>query len=148
MVCHWLPSPAFGLASAELSGSLDDVAFITVRMGRQIPVKGVELMMGPLLGLAPLRVRSASHGTILDMLHQIQKDFESMRPYERLAVTALQLPTNSLPILNWRMNDTDIFDRKIDFEVGKSKASRRPNRNLSPAHLVNLPISCGGTSHE
>ena len=134
---------AFGLACAELSGNLDDVTFITVRMGRQIPLKGVELMMGPILCFAPLRVQPASHGTILEMLQQIQRDFESMRPYERLAVTALQLPTNSLPILNWRMNDTDIFDRKIDFEVDGSKASLRISRKLSPPHLVNLPFFVG-----
>ena len=41
------------------------------------------------------------------------------------------------------MNDTDVFDRKIDFEVGDSKASLMPNRRMSPPHLVNLPFFVG-----
>ena len=130
---------AFGLACAELSGNLDDVAFMSARTGRQIPLKGVELMMGPMLCLTPLRVRPASHVTILEMLQQIQKDSESMRPYEPLSVAALKMTTNSLPIFNWRMNDTDILDRKICFEVEGSKASLKISRELSPPYLFNIP---------
>ena len=134
---------AYGLACAELSGNLDDVAFMSARTGRQIPLKGVELMMGPMLCLTPLRVRPTSHGTVLEMLQQIQKDSESMRPYEPLSAAALKMTTNSLPIFNWRMNDTDIYDRKIDFEVGGSKASLKVSRELTPPWLFNIPCYVG-----
>ena len=134
---------AFGLACTELTGHLDDVAFMSTRTGRQIPVKGIELMMGPMLCLSPLRVRPPSHGTILEMLEQIQRDSESMRPYEPLSVAALGISTNSIPIFNWRMNDSDIYDRKIDFEVGGSKASLRVSRDLSPPWKFNIPCYVG-----
>ncbi|KAL8677967.1 MAG: hypothetical protein Q9186_005633 [Xanthomendoza sp. 1 TL-2023] len=132
---------AFGLAFAALSGSLDDAVFLMVRMGRQIPVKGIESIMGPMMTPVPLRIRSTSHDTILDMLQQIQKDFISVIPYEQMARAALPPGyLNRVPILNWRLNDIDVLQREIFFESKGSKACFKPAKELWPSRSIPVPF--------
>ncbi|KAI4281514.1 MAG: hypothetical protein L6R38_003640 [Xanthoria sp. 2 TBL-2021] len=132
---------AFGLAFAAMFGNLDDAVFAAIRSGRQMPLKGIESMMRPMLCVVPLRIRPTSHDTILDMLQQIQEDSISMMAYEQLAGETLPLLINRLPMLNWHMNDIDTFGRKIAFETkGGSKGCVKPNNELTPAFDYYLPF--------
>ncbi|KAL8672742.1 MAG: hypothetical protein Q9224_007559, partial [Gallowayella concinna] len=80
---------AFGLAFAALTGSLDDSVFQSMRAARQVPVRGIESIMGPVHATVPFRLRTTSHTTIRDMLQQIQRDSVSMIPYEQVARATL-----------------------------------------------------------
>ncbi|KAL8799322.1 MAG: hypothetical protein Q9200_007565 [Gallowayella weberi] len=130
---------AFGLASAALSGALDDSIFLTARMGRQVPVKGIGSIMGPMASMVPLHIRPNSHNTILDLLQQIQKDSIAMMPYEQQAQETLPpLFATTIPILNWKLNDVDVLERKITFESGggSGKACFKPAAELWPPRSV------------
>ncbi|KAL8788552.1 MAG: hypothetical protein Q9213_001625 [Squamulea squamosa] len=140
MVAHG----AFGLAFAAMSGNLDDSVFLTVRMGRQIPLKGIESIMGPMLCTVPMRVQPTSHDTVLGMLQQIQEDTISMMPYEQLAGETIPSLTNSRPIFNWHMNHINVFERSITFESGGSKCCLKPNGQLTPPSLLELPFYVSG----
>ncbi|KAI4230604.1 MAG: hypothetical protein LQ349_006158 [Xanthoria aureola] len=132
---------AFGLAFAAMSGNLDDAVFAVSRSGRQMPLKGIESMMRPMLCTVPLRIRPASHDTVLDMLQQIQADSIPMMAYEQLARETLPPLRNDLPELNWHMNDMDTFRRKIIFRTeGGIKASVKPDKDLTPEFDYNLPL--------
>ena len=111
---------AFGLAVAAMSGNLEDAAFQTIRMGCQLPLKGAESMMGLMLCLVPLRIPSAFNDTILNMLQSIQEVNISTMSYEQLASETLPVFPTRLPILNWRLNNVDIFQRNITFTTGGS----------------------------
>ncbi|KAL8666006.1 MAG: hypothetical protein Q9202_001743 [Teloschistes flavicans] len=52
-----LAHAAFSLALFELSNRPDEVAFKSIRMGRQIPVKGIENIMGQIFSIVILRLR-------------------------------------------------------------------------------------------
>ncbi|KAI4244142.1 MAG: hypothetical protein L6R40_003126 [Gallowayella cf. fulva] len=134
---------AFGLAFAAMSGNLDDSLYLTVRTGRQISLKGVESIMGPMVCLTPLRIQPVPAKSIMDVLQQIQKDSISMMPYEHIARAVLTRETHAVPIFNWRMNNVNLFGRKIFFETGGLKASLKLNAELSPPHLVSSAFYVG-----
>lgn len=132
---------AFGLAFAAMSGNLDDAVFAVIRSGRQMPLKGIESMMRPMVCMALLRIRPTSHDTILAMLQQIQADSIAMTAYEQLARETLPRLSNDLPEFNWHMNDMDTFRRKITFETeGGTKASVKPDKDLTPEFDYQLPF--------
>ncbi|KAL8845760.1 MAG: hypothetical protein Q9221_009099 [Calogaya cf. arnoldii] len=132
---------AFGLAFAAMTGNLDDAVFATVRTGRRMPLEGIESIMGPLLCIIPLRIRPTFHDTIVDLLQQIHQDEISMMPYEQLARETLPPLASSLPILNWRLNGIDIFQRKIVFGTeGGSDGCVKLDAELSPPYLATFPF--------
>ena len=132
---------AFGLAFAAMSGNLDDVVFAVIRSGRQMPLKGIESMMRPMLCTVPLRIRPTSHDTILGMLQQIQADSIPIMAYEQLATVTFPPLQTELPVFNWHMTDMDTFRRKITFETaGGTKAAVKPDKDLTPEFDYDLPL--------
>ncbi|KAL8798624.1 MAG: hypothetical protein Q9182_006518 [Xanthomendoza sp. 2 TL-2023] len=128
---------AFGLASAALSGTFDDSIFLAMRMGRQVPVKGIESIMGPIATMVPFRIRPTSCDTIVDLLRHIRKDSIAMIPFEQLARAALPPPlVTSVPVLNWRLNDPDVLQREITFQSGGSQACFKPAPEMWPPRSV------------
>src|SRR5438045_4666314 len=73
---------AWALVIARYS-DLNDVVFGTTVSGRNAPVPGVEKMLGPTIATLPVRVRLDSYQTVLQFLEDIQKQSNSMIPYEQ-----------------------------------------------------------------
>ncbi|TVY17240.1 Nonribosomal peptide synthetase dtxS1, partial [Lachnellula arida] len=86
---HWpasgvTPSSALRTAWATLvSWYVDspDVAFGAVVSGRQAPVPGIEDVAGPTIATVPLRI--LVHGTVDELLHQVQRQAMEMIPFEQ-----------------------------------------------------------------
>lgn len=86
---HWptsgvTPSSALRMAWATLvSWYVDspDVAFGAVVSGRQAPVPGIEDVAGPTIATVPLRI--LVHGTVDELLHQVQRQAMEMIPFEQ-----------------------------------------------------------------
>lgn len=78
------------LIVAKLMGS-DDVLFASTLTGRNIPVKGVEQMVGPMITPVPIRVRL---GTIKqrvdDFLTMIQNEITEMAPFQHVGTRDIQ----------------------------------------------------------
>lgn len=131
---------AFGLALAAICGDPGLVVLNSVRMGRQIPLRGVERIMGPLMTVVPICLRPSSHDTTGDYLRKIQRDFVSMMPYEHLAGPALKVGLSDFPALNWHMNSEEMGNRVIKFKQGEEEALIRPNPVSIPPESLNRAL--------
>ncbi|KAI0123358.1 hypothetical protein BJ170DRAFT_660160 [Xylariales sp. AK1849] len=61
-----------------------DIAFGAVVSGRQAPVPGIEEVAGPTIATVPLRV--LVHGTVDQLLYQVQRQATDMLPFEQLGL--------------------------------------------------------------
>ncbi|KAL8696449.1 MAG: hypothetical protein Q9224_002790, partial [Gallowayella concinna] len=110
-----------------------EVIFVTTRIGRQIPVKGILATMGQIFSLILLRVPFHKHNSIKSLLQQIESDILDMMPYEHWA-PAVFSPTKAsmkLPLLNWHPQGAGTFSRVIVYEKEGNKVRLKPDRKLS-----------------
>ncbi|KAJ6279029.1 hypothetical protein J3E71DRAFT_242872 [Bipolaris maydis] len=61
----------------------DDVVFGTTVMGRNTPVPGIEVMLGPTIATVPVRVRFQKELTVQALLDTVQRHATEMIPYEQ-----------------------------------------------------------------
>ncbi|KAL9582297.1 MAG: hypothetical protein Q9203_005556 [Teloschistes exilis] len=129
-----LAHAAFTLALFELRNRPDEVLFKTIRMGRQIPVKGIENTMGQMFSAAILRLRTHTQAPIRELLNAIRRDSLAMLRYEHY--TGVVAPKTSWPWLtelNWHPAGVNTVDRVVEYierdnEGGAKKAALRPRR--------------------
>ncbi|KAL8704706.1 MAG: hypothetical protein Q9201_002130 [Fulgogasparrea decipioides] len=132
---------AFTLAIFELCGHPDNVVFQTARMGRQIPVKGVDATMGQIISPVFLNVPANSETLVRDLLRKIQKDSSAMMRYEHYAMTATSSFMTHFPLFSWHPQGVNTVDRQVRYrnEDGGEvflKPSRYPHTYNFPLHVV------------
>lgn len=76
---------AWALTLSQYTGC-DDVVFGMVRAGRNVPLSGIDEIMGPTLTTIPQRVRLQRSMRALDMLRQLQEDSAVALPFEHLGL--------------------------------------------------------------
>jgi hypothetical protein len=74
---------AWALTIASLSLS-SDVVFGDFIAGRQVPISGVETVVGPCVNFTPVRVQMSPDLTNLELMRKIQEDLISAIPHESL----------------------------------------------------------------
>ena len=86
---------AWSLLVARYSGA-DDIVYGVTQSGRNVPMPGIEDIVGPTLTTVPLRVRIESNEQINDFLDRMQVQSLEMMPYEHLGLSKiLQLSADS-----------------------------------------------------
>ena len=73
---------SWALLTAQYCGS-SDVIFGSTMTGRQVPVSGIERMMGPTITTVPIRVNLSWDTSVSDYLSQVQKQMVDMIPFEQ-----------------------------------------------------------------
>lgn len=74
---------AWALVLAEMAAT-PDVVYGHMVSGRNLPLDGVESVMGPCLNIVPVRVNLNTMGTILDLLQTIQQQQTGTIPHESM----------------------------------------------------------------
>lgn len=76
---------AWALVAAQHSGS-DDVVFGETLTGRDVPLPGVESILGPLIATVPIRVRIDRKATVSSYLQAIQQATSARAPYQHMGM--------------------------------------------------------------
>jgi amino acid adenylation domain-containing protein len=74
---------AWALVASQYSGS-DDVLFGETLTGRDIPLSGVESIVGPLIATVPIRVRIDRTSTVESYLKSVQQSILARTPYQHM----------------------------------------------------------------
>lgn len=74
---------AWALVLAQMSGT-SDVVYGHMVSGRNLPLDGVETIMGPCLNIVPVRAQLQSTGTVLALLQAIQQQQTDTIPHESM----------------------------------------------------------------
>lgn len=74
---------AWALVLAQMSGTTD-VVYGHMVSGRNLPLDGVETIMGPCLNIVPVRAQLESMGTVLNLLQAIQQQQTDTIPHESM----------------------------------------------------------------
>ncbi|KAL8725222.1 MAG: hypothetical protein Q9181_006497 [Wetmoreana brouardii] len=141
-----LAHAAFALTIFDLCGHANNVVFGTERMGRQIPVKGVDATMGQMFSPVFLNVQMNSEMLVRDILRKIQKDSSVMMRYEHYAMAATSRFTTRLPVLNWHPQGVSTVDRQVRYrDENGGEVSLKPSRC---PQTYNMPLYVTGRSSE
>ncbi|KAK4119473.1 nonribosomal peptide synthase SidD [Parathielavia appendiculata] len=76
---------AWALVASRYSGN-DDVVFGETLTGRDIPLPGVEAIVGPLIATVPIRVRVDRCGDVASYLQAIQQGTLARTPYQHMGM--------------------------------------------------------------
>ena len=76
---------AWALVASQYSGS-DDVVFGETLTGRDIPLPGVEGIVGPLIATIPVRVRVDRTSTVASYLQTVQQAISARTPYQHMGM--------------------------------------------------------------
>lgn len=114
---------AWALVLSQYTGSAD-VSFGYLSSGRDVPVSGVQKMLGPLLNMMVTRVKLDPEVSVGDTVRQIQDDFFSGFNYQRAPLLkiwhALELKGQSL------------FNTSISYQHALSQNEDESNTILEP----------------
>ena len=140
----------FGHAAwAVAIGSLwnvEDVLFVTVKMGRQMardsPLPKVESIMGPMMTVTPVRAGLRKDTTVGDFLQQMQHQLIATTPFEHEGFLALMQRFGLgvvLPgMIDWHPLGSDIFSRTLQHKAPNGETSYlKPRRDLSVNFTIN-----------
>ncbi|KAK4096517.1 nonribosomal siderophore peptide synthase Sid2 [Parathielavia hyrcaniae] len=76
---------AWALVASQYSGN-DDVVFGETLTGRDVPLPGVETIVGPLIATVPIRVRVDRAADVASYLHAIQQGTLARTPYQHMGI--------------------------------------------------------------
>lgn len=76
---------AWALVSAQYSGS-DDVVFGETLTGRDVSLRGVEDVLGPLNATVPIRVRIDRQATVASFLRSVQQGMTARTPHQHMGM--------------------------------------------------------------
>lgn len=140
----------FGHAAwAVAIGSLwnvNDVLFVTVKMGRQMsrdsPLPKVESIMGPMMMVNPVRADLGKDRTVGQFLQQMQLQLIAPTPFEHEGLLALMQQFGRgvvLPgMIDWHPLGSDIFSRTLRHKTSNGETSYlQPRRDLSVNFTIN-----------
>ncbi|CRG87886.1 Nonribosomal peptide synthetase 8 [Talaromyces islandicus] len=81
---------AWALVVSKISGS-KDVVFAATLAGRNIPVEGVEQVVGPTITPVPIRIQLQNENqTTLELLDGVEKDTADMSPYQHMGIKNIE----------------------------------------------------------
>jgi amino acid adenylation domain-containing protein len=81
---------SWALIVSKMLGT-DDVLFASTLTGRNIPLKGVEQMVGPMITPVPIRVRLGTiNQRVDDFLTTIQREITDMAPFQHIGTQNIQ----------------------------------------------------------
>ncbi|KAI4104581.1 MAG: hypothetical protein L6R37_003185 [Teloschistes peruensis] len=129
-----LAHAAFTLALFEFGNRSNEVTFKTIRMGRQIPVKGIENTMGQMFNIVILRLGTHTRAPVRELLNAIRRDLLAMLRYEHYAgVVAPKTDWSWFPEMNWHPAGVNTVDRVVQYidhdgKGGEKKVMLRPRR--------------------
>lgn len=90
---------AWALTVSQYASSEDIILAVTLS-GRDIPVRGVANIVGPLLTTVPLRIGIDRASTVADYLHQVQHQATGMIPFQHYGLQNIQAKHESPLNLN------------------------------------------------
>ncbi|GAQ44074.1 nonribosomal siderophore peptide synthase Sid2 [Aspergillus niger] len=76
---------AWALVASQYTGN-DDVVFGETLTGRDIPLAGVESIVGPLIATVPVRIHINRAGTVESYLQAVQQGILSRTPYQHMGM--------------------------------------------------------------
>ncbi|KAJ1929687.1 hypothetical protein IWQ60_000961 [Tieghemiomyces parasiticus] len=76
----------WALTLARYTGSHDEVTFGVLTSGRNLPVEGIEGMVGLCINALPLRLSLPTHGYFVDFLHQVNQTSGALMAYEQCSL--------------------------------------------------------------
>ncbi|KAL8722265.1 MAG: hypothetical protein Q9225_001212 [Loekoesia sp. 1 TL-2023] len=134
---------AWALTLAQLSGS-SDIVFGNLISGRNVPLDGVESIVGPCLNIIPVRIILSPKLTALELLRKIQSQSVAGMPYESLGFREIIQSCTSWP--EWTYfstivqhqnlsQDTELCLDRISYKVG----AQGGQENLADMTLVSHP---------
>ncbi|KAL9595554.1 MAG: hypothetical protein Q9219_006374, partial [cf. Caloplaca sp. 3 TL-2023] len=145
---------AWALTLAQLSGS-SDIVFGNLISGRNVPLDGVESIVGPCLNIIPVRIALSPKLTALELLRKVQSQSVAGMPYESLGFREIIQSCTSWP--EWTYfstivqhqnlaQDTELSFDRISYKVGSQGAQE----NLADLSLFSQPkqSSSGGGGTE
>lgn len=138
---------AWALTLAQLSGS-SDIVFGNLISGRNVPLDGVESIVGPCLNIIPVRITLAPKLTALELLRKVQSQSVAGMPYESLGFRDIIQNCTSWP--EWTYfstivqhqnlaTDNELCLDRISYKVGAQGAQE----NLADLSLVSHPKGQG-----
>lgn len=80
---------AWSILLAHWTGT-DDVVFSAVVIGRQVPIRDVDLIAAPTIATVPIRVRVGEQGTIQNLLQTLQRQALEMIPFEQAGLQRIR----------------------------------------------------------
>ncbi|QKX62712.1 uncharacterized protein TRUGW13939_09873 [Talaromyces rugulosus] len=81
---------AWALVVSKISGS-NDVVFAATLAGRNIPVEGVEQVVGPTITPVPIRIQLQNENQkTLELLDGVEKDTADMSPYQHMGIKNIE----------------------------------------------------------
>lgn len=126
--------------------SVDDVLFATVKMGRQMARDGflprVELVMGPMMVMNPVRAVLRKDMTVSDFLQQTQGQFISTIQHEHEGWSTFRECFGTQAILpgmiDWHPVGSDLFSRTLKYKAPNGDVGcLKPLRELSKSLTIN-----------
>ncbi|KAL8760972.1 MAG: hypothetical protein Q9184_002869 [Pyrenodesmia sp. 2 TL-2023] len=139
---------AWALTLAQLSGS-SDVVFGNLISGRNVPLDGVESIVGPCVNIIPVRIALAPKITALELLRKVQSQQVAGMPYESLGFREIVQSCTDWP--EWTYfstivqhqnlahdylgHDSDFLLDRISYKIG----AQGGQENLADLTLVSYP---------
>lgn len=81
---------AWAIVVSKISGSTD-VVFAATLAGRNIPVEGVEQVVGPTITPVPIRVQLRNENQkTLELVDEVEKDTADMSPYQHIGIKNIE----------------------------------------------------------
>ncbi|KAM0805016.1 condensation domain-containing protein [Usnea florida] len=126
--------------------NVDDVLFVTVKMGRQMardsPLSKVESIMGPMMTVNPVRAGLGKDTAVEQFLKQMQHQLIATTPFEHEGFLALMQRFGRgvvLPgMIDWHPLGSDIFSRILQHKAQNGETSYiKPRRDLSVNFTIN-----------
>ncbi|KAL8941315.1 MAG: hypothetical protein Q9211_001867 [Gyalolechia sp. 1 TL-2023] len=138
---------AWALTLAQLSGS-SDIVFGNLISGRNVPLDGVESIVGPCLNIVPVRITLAPKLTALELLRKVQSQSVAGMPYECLGFRDIIQNCTSWP--EWTYFSTIVQHQNLatESELGLDRISYKfgaqgTQENLADLSLVSYPKGNG-----
>ena len=126
--------------------NIEDVLFVTVKLGRQMardsPLLKVESIMGPMMTVNPVRAGLHKDTTVGDFLRQMQHQLIATTPFEHEGFLALMQSFGHgvvLPgMIDWHPLGSDMFSRTLEYKAPNGETSYlKPRRDLSVNFTIN-----------
>ncbi|KAJ1915041.1 hypothetical protein IWQ60_008581, partial [Tieghemiomyces parasiticus] len=111
----------WALTLARYLGDNEEVTLGVLVSGRNVPVPGIEGMVGMCINTLPLRVRVDRNHTITDFLHQVNADSGALTAYEQCSL---------VDIKRWAKldADSDLFNSLLVYDNYETTTSARTDQ--------------------
>ncbi len=127
------------LAASQFTGS-DDVVFGETLTGRDIPLSGVEGVLGPLVATVPVRIRIDRASSVATYLQTVQQGSLARTPYQHMGMQNIRKASNDAQYAcgsRHRIGDTTRAGapgKRAGVRCGGCRA-RSPSFQPIPAHV-------------